>query len=291
MNALQLPAPAKLNLFLHVVGRRADGYHLLESVFQLLDVGDSLAIRVRADGVIRRLTDLPGVPEEADLVVRAARLLQAETGTGLGAEIAVDKRVPLGGGLGGGSSDAATTLLALNRLWDAGLSRAQLARIGLALGADVPFFIFGRNAFARGIGEDLLAVTLPERWYAVAVPPVAVPTARIFGAPELTRNSKSVKIADFSSGAWSFPGPQFRNDLEPVACAQFEQVARTLDWLRGFDARAVVSARMSGSGASVFAGFASQQGAAEVIAGLPAGCRGFVARGIASHPLAGCARD
>ena len=284
-------APAKLNLFLHVVGRRADGYHLLESVFQLLDFGDTLEIGVRADGEVRRTSALAGVPEEADLVVRAARALKEAAGVELGAEISVIKRIPMGGGLGGGSSDAATVLLALNRLWQLDLPRAALARIGVSLGADVPFFIFGRNAFARGIGEDLLAVDLPVRWYAVLVPPVEVPTAAIFRSPELTRNSESVKIADFSAGAWSFPGSLFRNDLEPVACAGFEAVLRSLRWLRGFDAKAAISARMSGSGACVFAAFGSRQEAEAVVAGCPADCRGFVARGLAEHPLLDYAHD
>lgn len=284
-------APAKLNLFLHVVGRRADGYHLLESVFQLLDYGDTVEIAVRGDGKLRRVSDLPGVPEEADLVVRAARALQEATGVALGADIAVVKRIPMGGGLGGGSSDAATVLLALNRLWHLDLPRAALARIGLSLGADVPFFIFGRNAFARGIGEDLLAVDLPARWFTVLVPPVEVPTAAIFRSPELTRNSESVKIADFSAGAWSFPGSRFRNDLEPVACAGFEAVSRSLRWLRSFDARAAISARMSGSGACVFAAFGSREEAEAVVAGCPADCGGFVARGLDAHPLLGHAHD
>jgi len=284
-------APAKLNLFLHVVGRRADGYHLLESVFQLLDFGDTVEIGVRADGQIRRTSDLAGVPESADLVVRAAVALKAATGCGLGADISVTKRIPMGGGLGGGSSDAATVILALNRLWDLDLPRADLARIGVVLGADVPFFIFGRTAFARGIGEELVAVDVPPRWHAVLVPPVEVPTAAIFRSPELTRNSESVKIADFSAGAWSFPGRQFRNDLEPVACAGYEAVSRALRWLRGFDAQASITARMSGSGACVFAAFESREEAEAVVAGRPADCSGFVARGVGEHPLLSCARD
>ena len=284
-------APAKLNLFLHVVGRRVDGYHLLESVFQLLDFGDTVEISVRGDGEVRRTSELAGVPQAADLVVRAARALKEATGVALGAEISVFKRIPMGGGLGGGSSDAATVLLALNRLWHLDLPRTALARIGLTLGADVPFFIFGRNAFARGIGEDLLAVDLPVRWYAVLVPPVEVPTAAIFRSPELTRNSESVKIADFSAGAWSFPGSRFRNDLESVACAGYEEVSRSLRWLRNFDAKAAISARMSGSGACVFAAFGSREEAEAVVAGCPADCRGFVARGLTTHPLLDCARD
>jgi 4-diphosphocytidyl-2-C-methyl-D-erythritol kinase len=284
-------APAKLNLFLHVVGRRADGYHLLESVFQMLDFGDTVEVGVRGDGEVRRTSELAGVPEAADLVVRATRALKEATGVALGAEISVVKRIPMGGGLGGGSSDAATVLLALNRLWHLDLPRTALARIGLTLGADVPFFIFGRNAFARGIGEDLLAVDLPVRWYAVLVPPVEVPTAAIFRSPELTRNSESVKIADFSAGAWSFPGSQFRNDLEPVACAGYEEVSRSLRWLRNFDAKAAISARMSGSGACVFAAFGSREEAEAVVAGCPADCRGFVARSLTAHPLLDWSHD
>jgi 4-diphosphocytidyl-2-C-methyl-D-erythritol kinase len=284
-------APAKLNLFLHVVGRRADGYHLLESVFQMLDFGDTVEVGVRGDGEVRRTSELAGVPEAADLVVRAARALKEATGVALGAEISVVKRIPMGGGLGGGSSDAATVLLALNRLWHLDLPRTALARIGLTLGADVPFFIFGRNAFARGIGEDLLAVDLPVRWYAVLVPPVEVPTAAIFRSPELTRNSESVKIADFSAGAWSFPGSQFRNDLEPVACAGYEEVSRSLRWLRNFDAKAAISARMSGSGACVFAAFGAREEAEAVVAGCPADCRGFVARSLTAHPLLDWSHD
>jgi len=285
------PAPAKLNLFLHVVGRRADGYHLLESVFQLLDFGDTVDIGVRPDGRICRRSELAGVPESADLVVRAAQALKTATGCSLGADISVIKRIPMGGGLGGGSSDAASVLLALNRLWQLDLPRQSLARIGVALGADVPFFIFGRNAFARGIGEDLLGLDLPLRWHAVLVPPVQVPTAAIFRSPELTRNSEPVKIADFSAGAWSFPGNRFRNDLEPVACAGYEAVARALRWLHGFDARASITARMSGSGACVFAAFAARGDAEAVVAERPADCGGFVARGLGEHPLADCARD
>ncbi len=284
-------APAKLNLFLHVTGRRADGYHLLESVFQLIDFGDTVDIGVRTDGVVSRSSDLPGVAEGADLVVRAALALKAASGSAQGADIAVTKRIPLGGGLGGGSSDAATTLLALNRLWGLDWPRRELARIGLTLGADVPFFIFGRTAFACGIGEELVAVAPPPRWHAILVPPVAVPTAAVFRAPELTRNSESVKMADFSAGAWGFPGRQFRNDLESVACARFEQVARALSWLHRFDADAAITARMSGSGACVFSAFEAQERAAAVVAARPADCGGILALGLAQHPLLDWARD
>ena len=291
MHPHTFPAPAKLNLFLHVTGRRADGYHLLESVFQLLDFGDTLDIRVRTDGVVSRSSELAGVAEEADLVVRAALALKAASGTAQGADIAVTKRIPLGGGLGGGSSDAATTLLVLNRLWGLDWPRRELARIGLTLGADVPFFIFGRTAFACGIGEELVAVAPPPRWHTILVPPVAVPTAAVFRAPDLTRNSESVKMVDFSAGAWGFPGRRFRNDLEPVACAGFEQVARALSWLRRFDADAAITARMTGSGACVFSAFEAREAAAAVVAARPADCGGILALGLAEHPLLDWARD
>ncbi|HQY47083.1 MAG TPA: 4-(cytidine 5'-diphospho)-2-C-methyl-D-erythritol kinase, partial [Usitatibacteraceae bacterium] len=205
------PAPAKLNLFLHVVGRRADGYHLLQSAFALIDAADRLRFAVREDGAIRRASELAGVPAESDLVVRAARLLQAEAGTRLGADIEVEKNLPLGGGVGGGSSDAATTLLVLNRLWATGLDRDALRALGARLGADVPFFVFGRNAWVEGVGDRLTALDLPPAWYLVLVPPVAVPTGEIFAAPELTRDTEPLKIEDFS--AHLAPG-RFRNDLE-----------------------------------------------------------------------------
>ena len=188
-------APAKLNLFLHVIGRRPDGYHLLQSVFTMLDIGDTIHFLPRDDGIIRRVSDLPGVNEEDDLVVRAARLIKREAGDyKLGVDISVEKRIPLGGGLGGGSSDAATTLLALNRCWNLGFSREKLQIMGAALGADVPFFIFGRSAFVEGVGEQLRPVELPSWWYLVLTPPVQVPTPVVFAHPELTRNTLTHKI-------------------------------------------------------------------------------------------------
>lgn len=283
------PAPAKLNLFLHVVGRRADGYHLLESVFQLLDFGDTLEIAARADGVIRRVTEVPGVPEEEDLVIRAARALKAATGSTQGADIGVDKRIPMGGGLGGGSSDAATVLLALNAQWKLGLTRAQLIAIGVKLGADVPFFLYGQNAFAAGIGEELTGVDLPARWFVVLKPPVSVPTAEIFRDPNLTRESKSVKILDFPAGDWSFPQKQFGNDLQPVAVARYPAVAQAVQWLSAYDSQARITARMTGSGACVFAAFDAESKAREIRAAAPRELTGFVARGLARHPLAGLA--
>ncbi|HEY4373193.1 MAG TPA: 4-(cytidine 5'-diphospho)-2-C-methyl-D-erythritol kinase [Burkholderiales bacterium] len=283
------PAPAKLNLFLHVVGRRADGYHLLESVFQLLDFGDTLEIAAREDGVIRRVTEVPGVPEEEDLVIRAAKALQAATGSPQGADIAVHKRIPMGGGLGGGSSDAATVLLALNDQWKLGLTRAQLIAIGVKLGADVPFFLYGRNAFAAGIGEELTALDLPPRWFVVLKPPVSVPTVEIFRDQNLTRNTKSVKILDFPAGGWSFPQTQFGNDLQPVAVARYPAVAQAVDWLSAYDSQAEITARMTGSGACVFAAFDDESKAREICEARPRELTGFVARGLARHPLAGLA--
>jgi 4-diphosphocytidyl-2-C-methyl-D-erythritol kinase len=267
------PAPAKLNLFLHVVGRRADGYHLLQTLFRLVDHGDSLRFSPRADGEIRLATPLPGVAPESDLTVRAARLLQAETGCRQGVEIAVDKRLPMGGGLGGGSSDAATVLLALNHLWQLGVPRARLQQLGLTLGADVPVFVGGRNAFAEGVGEALQPLDLPPAWYVVLEPPVAVPTAAIFGAPELKRDTLPIAAADWAPGVGG-------NDLQAVAVVRFPAVAEHLRWLAGYG-----DARMSGSGACVFAEFGTAQAAQAVLDELPATMVGWVAAGLERHPL------
>lgn len=267
------PAPAKLNLFLHVVGRRADGYHLLQTLFRLVDHGDTLRFSPRDDGAIRLATPLAGVAPESDLTVRAARLLQAETGCRQGVDIAVDKRLPMGGGLGGGSSDAATVLLALNHLWRLGVPRARLQQIGLTLGADVPVFVGGRNAFAEGVGESLQPLDLPPAWYVVLEPPVAVPTAAIFGAPELKRDTAPMAVADWAPGVGI-------NDLQAVAVARFPEVAEHLRWLA---ARA--PARMSGSGACVFAEFGTSSAAQAVLAELPATMVGWVAAGLERHPL------
>ncbi|HXV06577.1 MAG TPA: 4-(cytidine 5'-diphospho)-2-C-methyl-D-erythritol kinase [Burkholderiales bacterium] len=266
-------APAKLNLFLHVIGRRADGYHWLQTLFRFLDYGDTLSVSIRPDGAVRRIGDVPGVSEEQDLALRAARLLQAASATTWGADIALDKRLPPGGGLGGGSSDAATALIALNRLWGLRWTRARLQELALQLGADVPVFVFGRSAFAEGVGERLQAVTLPPAWYLVLVPSVSVSTATVFADPELTRNSDPIKIHGFSAG----PG---RNDLEGVVCRRYAQVAQCLDWLRQFG-----PAAMTGSGASVFAAFDTEQAAQQVFRRRPAGVQGFVARGLDRHPL------
>jgi 4-diphosphocytidyl-2-C-methyl-D-erythritol kinase len=278
MHALTVPAPAKVNLFLHVTGRRSDGYHLLESLFVALDFGDTLTLARRGDGVIARTTDLPGVPPDDDLAIRAARALQRATGTAYGADIAVVKRIPAGGGLGGGSSDAASALLALNRMWGLCLSRGALAAIGLALGADVPFFIGGTPAVARGVGEALTPVSLPQRWVTVWVPPTPVSTASIFAAPELTRNSPSAKMDVFSEGYG-------QNDLQPVATARHPDVAIALTALRKHSP----DARMTGSGGCVFAMFAAPRQARAALAARPPGFAGFVARTLSRHPLAGFA--
>ena len=269
------PAPAKLNLFLHVVGCRADGYHLLQTLFRFVDYGDTLHFAPREDGQVRLLNPLPGVPEESDLTVRAARLLQQAANCTRGADIRLEKRLPMGGGLGGGSSDAATVLLALNHLWQLGLSRERLQALGLTLGADVPVFIFGRTAFAEGVGEALQAVPAAPAWYLVLQPPVAVPTVDIFRAPELKRDTPTMAAADWRPGLGG-------NDLEPVACARFPEVARHLAWLQRFG-----RARMSGSGACVFAEFPDQAGAEAALAQLPPDMQGWVAPGLDSHPLYG----
>jgi 4-diphosphocytidyl-2-C-methyl-D-erythritol kinase len=272
------PAPAKLNLFLHVVGRRQDGMHLLQTAFRFIDHGDELSISVRSDGVIRHVNPLPGVPAEQDLSVRAARLLQRETACAKGADIGIVKRLPMGGGLGGGSSDAATTLIALNRLWRTGVPRERLQQLALELGADVPVFIFGQNAFAEGVGERLQALQLAPAWYLILVPELAVSTAEIFSAAELTRNSNAITIAAFSVGLGrNIPG---HNDLEPVVCRRYPQVARHLEWLHRYG-----DARMTGSGACVFCAFANEEQARRVLSELPADMRGFVASGLDRHPL------
>ncbi|MDR0528588.1 MAG: 4-(cytidine 5'-diphospho)-2-C-methyl-D-erythritol kinase [Zoogloeaceae bacterium] len=278
------PAPAKLNLFLHVTGRRADGYHFLQTLFRLIDLEDRLAFSLREDGEVRVESDLPGVSLEDHLCFRAARLLQEVTGVRRGVSIRLTKNLPLGGGLGGGSSDAATTLLALNALWQTGLSRSRLREIALPLGADVPFFLFGENAFAEGVGERLRAVSLPERWYFLVFPPVCVPTASIFRAPELPRRTPPVRAEDW------FPGFG-RNDLEAAVVARYPPVAEALRWL-GETARALeaegcgnIICRMSGSGATVFAECAEELTARAFLARLPGDWRGGVARGLTRHPL------
>lgn len=266
------PAPAKINLFLHVVGRRADGYHLLQTVFRFLDFGDTLSFAPRDDGRIVLRTPLPGVPVAQDLTVRAAQLLQQTAGIRQGVEISLVKRLPMGGGLGGGSSDAATVLLALNRLWNVRLSSGELQRIGLSLGADVPVFIHGHAVFAEGIGDRFHDVDLPAAWYLVLVPSVAVPTAQIFSSPALRRDTPAIDPDAWRPG---FGG----NDLEAVACALHPEIATCLDWLRRFG-----NARMTGSGACVFAAFDDEHAARVAQATLPKGMEGFVAQGLDRNP-------
>jgi len=269
------PAPAKLNLFLHVVGRRADGYHLLQTVFRFIDLADSLQFAPRDDSTIVLATPTPGVPPESDLTVRAARLLQEATGCRQGVTIRLAKTLPMGGGLGGGSSDAATVLLALNHLWQTGLPRCELEKLGLALGADVPVFVHGRNTFAEGVGEAFTDVDLPSEHYLVLHPAVNVLTAAIFGAPELKRDTPPIRPAEWRHG-------QGHNDLEAVACARFPAVAEHLDWLRQWAPQAL----MTGSGACVFAGFPSRTDADTALARLPASMSGWIAEGLPEHPLA-----
>ena len=270
---LTCPAPAKLNLFLHVTGRRDDGYHELQTLFRFIDLNDTLHFSLREDGMVHRVNDIEGVPEDQDLCVRAARLLQKETGSLLGVDIEVEKRIPMGGGLGGGSSDASTTLIALNRLWSLGLTRSRLMELGLKLGADVPVFIFGENAFAEGVGEKLQAYALPPAWYVVLFPPVHVPTAKIFSHPELTRDSVSIIIRALST-------QPLRNDLQAVVCSLYPEVADYIAKL-GRHGRAM----MTGSGACVFAEFGSHEEADAVLQQLPRSMRGVAVQGLLRHPL------
>lgn len=282
-------APAKLNLFLHVTGRRPDGYHLLQTIFQLLDHGDVLDFDLRSDGAIRRLNDVPGVPEQQDLIVRALHLLagahQARHGAPPpGIEVTIRKVLPMGGGLGGGSSDAATALLAANHLWQSGLSREELMALALPLGADIPFFVFGENAFAEGVGEALQAVATPDCWYVVIEPGVAVPTPAIFCSDHLTRDTKPVRITDFSRHLDSRTDLSGfgRNDLQAVASSLFAPVAAAIEWLGSYG-----DARMTGSGACVFCAFSSEGEAEAVVQQVPPAWTAWKARSLRRHPLHG----
>ncbi|MEY3137545.1 MAG: 4-diphosphocytidyl-2-C-methyl-D-erythritol kinase [Pseudomonadota bacterium] len=275
------PAPAKLNLFLHVTGQRADGYHDLQTMFQIIDLRDELAFEIDRSGVIARVDDaasapgpLAAIPSAEDLVVRAATLLRAKAGDpSLGVRIRLRKRIPLGGGLGGGSSDAATTLLVLNRLWGCNLPVLQLAELGLTLGADVPVFVQGESGLGEGVGERLTALPLPERWFLVLHPGVSVPTRDIFQASELTRNSPILTIpALLASGG--------RNDCEPVVRKRYPQVAEALDWLGRF-----APSRLTGTGSCLFASFDSAAAAERVAARVPDVWRVWVARGLSHSPL------
>lgn len=272
-NFSELPAPGKLNLFLHVLGRRPDGYHELQTVFRLVDRTDRIRITLRDD------LRFNGPFGDDNLCMRAARTLKQETGSRLGADISLEKTLPVGGGMGGGSSDAATVLLALNRLWNLGLKRARLQEIGAKLGADVPFFLFGRTAVGEGIGEKLTALDVPPAWYLVLTPQVTVSTKEIF-ASALTGESKRLKIPPF------FPG-RGQNDLERVVTERFPEVAVSLAWLKERSAQA----RMTGSGACVFAEFATETEARAIQSQMPGGMDGFVAQGLDRHPLYDWADD
>ncbi len=271
------PAPAKINLFLHITGQRSDGYHLLQTAFQLLDFKDELRFSIRDDGQIRRLTEIPNLPMETDLCFRAARLLQDETGTAMGADIEILKRIPMGGGLGGGSSDAATTLVALNKLWQTGYNTESLAKLGLQLGADVPVFVHGQTAWAEGVGEILRSMDWEQPWYVLVLPPVHVSTKEVFEAPNLTRMCPAITIRDLAQG-------RAGNVCEPVVRSLYPEVDQACRWLSQFS-----DARMTGTGACVFARFDSKDEADSVCARfeqeMPATWRAFVSKGLNRSPL------
>lgn len=272
------PAPAKLNLFLHITGQRDDGYHLLQSIFQFLDYSDQLAFEIRDDGEIHRATVIDDVAEDDDLTVRAAKLLQQAAGIKLGVDIHIKKILPMGGGVGGGSSDAATTLVALNHLWQAGLSLHQLAQLGLQLGADVPVFVNGQAAFAEGVGEQLEAIDLPEPWFLVVKPPLHVSTAEIFSDPQLTRNCPAIKICDLRAGTIHLN--DLSNVCEPVAVRNYPEIANVINTLQAYG-----NARMTGTGACVFVGFDTESQARQVEQKLPDDWTTFVARAKNTSPL------
>ena len=267
------PAPAKLNLILHITGRREDGYHLLQTVFQFIDFSDSLDFRITDDAVISRQSDWQGVAEADDLIVCAAKALQRESACNSGADISLQKRLPVGGGLGGGSSDAATTLVALNHLWGLELPVDQLVEIGLQLGADVPVFVRGNAAWAEGVGEQLTAIEPEESWYLILRPDCSVSTREVFNSSDLTRNTPAIRIRDFLAGGG-------HNDCESVVRNLYPQVAEALDWLGQF-----ADARMTGTGSCIFAGFDQQQQAESVYEKLPQGWEGFVVKGLNKSPL------
>ena len=272
--SLDLKSPAKLNLMLHITGQRADGYHELQSVFQFISLFDSLRFVVNDHARIQRIAGNDKVPAGDDLVVRAAQLLQQQTGCDQGADISIQKNIPMGGGLGGGSSDAATTLMALNHLWQTGLSRSELQQLGLQLGADIPIFIFGKSAWAEGVGERLSEIELPEPWYLVIDPQIFVSTGQIFSSKHLTRDCHPIKIRAFLEG-------EGQNVCEPVACELYPEIRQALDWLNPHS-----PARMTGTGACVFAAFDSAEQANRVKSRLPANWQGYVARGLNTNPVA-----
>lgn len=273
----QWPSPAKLNLFLYITGQRPDGYHTLQTLFQFLDYGDTLTIEPRQDGVLRLLTPIAGVPDEQNLIIRAARLLMQAAAerlpVGSGADISIDKRLPMGGGLGGGSSNAATVLVALNHLWQTGLSVDELAALGLTLGADVPVFVRGHAAFAEGVGEILTPVDVEEKWYLVAHPGVSIPTPVIFGDPELPRNTPRRSIETLLKC-------EFSNDCEVIARKRFREVDAALSWLLEY-----APSRLTGTGACVFAEFDTESAARQVLEQAPEWLQGFIARARNVSPL------
>ena len=273
MTTLILPAVAKLNLFLHITGRRADGYHNLQTLFQLLDYGDELHFSLRTDSEIHLRCNDASLANEQNLVMRAARLLQQKSGTTQGVDIYLDKRLPMGGGLGGGSSDAATTLLGLNKLWQLGLTNDELAELGLTLGADVPLFVRGFTAFAEGVGEKLQQVNLAERVYLIVTPDCHISTAEIFQHPDLIRNTPAISAEQLLTATW-------RNDCQPLVERLYPNVAITLQWLVEY-----APCQMTGTGASVFAAFPDQTSAQHALAQLPASWRGFIAKGVNQSPV------
>lgn len=286
-------APAKINLFLHIVGKRNDGYHLLQTVFQLLDFYDTIYLKTNSDGIISRTQQVDNISEVDDLCVRAALALKSyalkqvtplqQTIARLGVDIAYEKRIPMGGGLGGGSSDAATVLIALNQLWQLNLSRQTLMEIALKLGADVPVFVFGQNAWAEGVGEVLQAISLPATYYVVITPQIHVSTAQVFSRlndnKALTKYTNPKTIAGFSREPFS---DDFRNDLEEVVCNDYSEIAATLNWLKQFG-----KAKMSGSGASLFVAVGSEEQAQQILEKKPINTLGFVAKSLKYHPLFG----
>ena len=270
---LLLPAPAKLNLFLSITGRRDDGYHNLQTLFQFVDYGDTLGFALAPKNELVLNADLLEVATEQNLIIKAARLLQAHTSCTQGAHIQLTKRLPMGGGLGGGSSDAATTLLALNHLWQLSLSRTELANLGLRLGADVPVFIQGHAAFAEGVGEQLTPAAPPESWYLILHPNVSISTADVFQDPDLKRDSPALSLSQWLTTPW-------RNDCEPLVKKRHPEVAKLLSWLVEY-----APSRMTGTGACIFASFDSQQAAEDVLVKAPQGMSGFVAKGCNQSPL------
>lgn len=272
LHTLVLPAPAKVNLFLHITGQRSDGYHVLQTAFQLLNFGDELSFTLRDDGQIQLHAPMLNIPPEENLVIRAARLLKNHMQSSYGADISLNKRLPSGGGLGGGSSDAATTLLGLTTLWQMPLDLELLATLALQLGADVPVFVRGRSAWAEGIGEQLQPITLPECWFLVLTPACSISTAEIFSAQELTRNTPPITIAAFLREGG-------HNDCQPVVEKRYPAVKETLAWLSQF-----ATCRMTGTGASVFAAFSTETQARAVLAQKPIDVAGFVAQGVNVSP-------